>query len=81
MKCQLNGGLPQAELGLSCWPMHAVNDDDLMCSKWTGDPLLGDLDDLLPITDSSVPVVPANLPVAVLEHLLSTVCITYMMTM
>ena len=30
-----------------------------------GDPLLENLDDLLPISDSSVPVVPANLPSAV----------------
>ena len=32
-----------------------------------GDPLLENLDDLLPINDSTVPVVPANLPSAVEE--------------
>lgn len=30
-----------------------------------GDPLLENLDDLLPINDSTVPMVPANLPSAV----------------
>ncbi len=48
--------------GLKTW---ALTCEGRAVQQMEGDPLLENLDDLLPINDSTVPMVPANLPSAV----------------